>query len=106
MLQEHCFYLAWLYPVTSYLQLRVYSAYVFYIPIRQIPRYVSSSVQPRARLLAEAIRHESLRRQIALIDVTSAYLIAGDVKLSRHLDGHWIHLPVKQVNSRVRKRSP
>ena len=73
-------------------------------PSVQPPRQVARAVQPRARLAAERVRDEALRRQLRPAQVAARHARPADVQLARHAHRHRLPVPVQHVHLRVRQR--
>ena len=78
---------------------------VLQVAVGQPPRQVARAVEARARLGAERIGHEALRRQLRPAQVALRQPRAADVDLARHArPAASSRLPVEHVERQVRDR--
>ncbi len=85
-------------PVAPDLQLVVGAAGELEASVRAEPREVAGPVQPSARLGAEGIRHEHLRRPVRPPQVAARHAAPADVQLAGDADRNRAHAPIEHVH--------
>src|SRR5580658_7117808 len=95
---KHGFDLSQLDSEAANLHLEIAAPYKLDITVRQVASQIAGFIEPRARMPAERVCNEFLRRHLRSIQITTGETIAANVQLALGARRNWVHFRVQQID--------